>query len=203
MKNALMFVAVALSVLAGSIRAADESKVDDEGFIHDWLLLAPVKLASEENGAEEIDKQQIKDEGKMQPKEGEKVKVGDKELTWKKIKTTDFLFDVNEILKEVIENQAVYAVAYVVSDEEQKGLKLQMGSNDQGKVYLNGKEVVKFTATRTLEKDQDTASDVTLNKGVNTIVFKVINEKNNFQGCIRFADKASKPVKNLKVKLAP
>ena len=44
---------------------------------------------------------------------------------------------------------------------------------------------------------------MTLNKGVNVIVFKVINENNNWQGCLRFTDKDSKPVTNVAVKLAP
>jgi hypothetical protein len=44
---------------------------------------------------------------------------------------------------------------------------------------------------------------LTLNKGVNTIVFKVINEVNNWQGCLRFTDKGGKPVTDFVVKLSP
>ena len=44
---------------------------------------------------------------------------------------------------------------------------------------------------------------VTLNKGINVVVFKIINEQNNWQGALRFLDKAGAPVKDLKIKLSP
>src|SRR5436190_14876634 len=133
---ALVFVPINVS------RAADNAP-DNDGFIRNWLMLAPIKLAQENNGAEEIDKQQIKDEGKIQPKEGEKTKAGDTELTWKAIKAAEAFFDVNEILGSQTENAAGYFVAYINVPAEKKDVTLLMGSNDQGKVYLNGKEVVK------------------------------------------------------------
>ena len=49
---------------------------------------------------------------------------------------------------------AGYAVAYVIADAEMK-VTLALSSNDQGKAWLNGKEVFKFAETRTLEKDTD------------------------------------------------
>jgi len=79
--------------------------------------------------------------------------------------------------------------------------KLALSTNDEGKAWLNGKEVFKFAETRTLEKDSDTG-ETTLNKGQNVLVFKVLNEKNNWQGCARFM-KDGAPVKNLKISLAP
>jgi hypothetical protein len=197
-----MMASMLVFALAGFARAAD-SNPDEKGFIRNWLLLAPITLGSDNNGGEEIDKELIRDEGKIKPKEGEKIKVGDKELVWKAVKTTDYFFDVNEILGTQTENSAAFAVAYIVCDNDMKGLQLAMGSNDQGKVYLNGKEVVKFTDTRTLEEDSDTADNITLNKGVNVLVFKVINETNNWQGCLRFKKKDGTPVKDYKVQLTP
>ena len=95
---------------------------------------------------------------------------------------------------------AGYAVAYVIADEEMK-VTLALSSNDQGKAWLNGKEVFKFAETRTLEKDTEKA-EVTLAKGQNVLVLKVINEVNNWQGCARFM-KGAAPVKNIKIALAP
>jgi uncharacterized Zn ribbon protein len=80
-------------------------------------------------------------------------------------------------------------------------VKLSIGSNDQSKVWLNGKPIIKFADTRTLEKDTD-SGDVTLAKGQNVLVFKVINEKNNWQGCARFM-KDGAGVKNVKISLTP
>jgi len=203
----LKHIAVAICALLGLLviptvvsRAADYSP-DDEGFIRNWLMLAPIKLA--DSGAEEIDKQQVKDEGKLQPKEGDKTKAGDTELTWKAIKAADAFFDVNEILGAQTDNAAGYFVAYINVPAEKKDVILLMGSNDQGKAYLNGKEVVKFDGTRTFEKDTDKAENLTLKKGINTIVFKVINETNNWQGAIRFTTKDGTAIKDYKVQLTP
>jgi hypothetical protein len=78
-----------------------------------------------------------------------------------------------------------------------------MGSNDEGKVWLNGKEVVKHNAPRALEKDANKAPGQALAQGVNVLVFKVINESSNWQGCIRLLDKDGKAIGDVKVKTAP
>jgi hypothetical protein len=62
------------------------------------------------------------------------------------------VFDINETLGEPKENVAGYAVCYLLSDDEQKDVTLLMGSNDQGKIYLNGTEVVKFESGRGIDK---------------------------------------------------
>jgi len=194
---------LALLLVPSSVSRAADYSPDDEGFIRNWLMLAPIKLSQDNNGAEEIDKQQIKDEGKIQPKEGDKTKAGDTELTWKAIKAAEAFFDVNEILGSPTENAAGYFVAYINVPAEKKDVILLMGSNDEGKVYLNGKEVVKFDGTRTFDKDTDKAESLTLKKGINTIVFKVINENNNWQGAIRFTTKDGTAIKDYKVQLTP
>lgn len=178
----------------------DTAAPDAEGFIRTWLVLAPLPI-EEGSGATEIDKELVKLEGKMKPKAGDKEKVDGKDIVWKAHKTAEFYIDFLESFgKERGEDVCGYAVAYVIAGEEMK-VKLAVGSNDQCKAYVNGKEVVKFAETRTLEKDTETA-EVTLNKGQNVVVLKVINEKNNWQGCARFLKDGS-GVKNIKISLTP
>ncbi len=196
-------VAAILSTALIAVAADAPLKPDDKGFIRDWLLLTPIPLGSENAGAEEIDKSQVPDEGALKPKAGDSVTAGGKALKWRAIKAKDYFFDINEVLGAVNENVAAYAVAYVVVAKEVSGAQLFMGSNDQGKVYLNGKEVVKFTDTRTLDPDTDKASNLTLKAGVNVVVFKVINENNNWQGCLRFAGADGTPIAGLTVRLVP
>lgn len=193
---------VAFSLVGSPAARAEDFKPDDEGFIRDWLMLAPASIA-ESTGQDEIDKKQIADEGSIKPKAGDKQKVGDKELTWKAIKAKDYHVDVNQALGSDNEDVVGYLVAYVACEKEMPDLTMLIGSNDQAKVYLNGKEVVKFDQTRTIDKDSDKAEKVTLNKGVNVIVFKVINEKNNWEACLRFKDKDDKAVTAYAVKLTP
>ena len=200
MRSALILAA--LAGLAFAPAAQDTFKTDDEGFIRNWLVLAPISI-EEGSAATELDKAQVKDEGKLRPKAGQKVKAGAKEIAWTAHKTADFYIDFKESFDKANGEDVVgYAVAYVWAEAEMKDVKLKIGSNDQAKAWVNGKEVLKFEETRTLEKDQNDAT-VTLAKGENVLVFKVINEKNNWQGCARFTDKAGGAIKNLKIALAP
>jgi hypothetical protein len=48
-----------------------------------------------------------------------------------------------------------YAVSYLQAEADRTDLQLNMGSNDQGKVYLNGKVLPKTSEPRTLEEDSD------------------------------------------------
>jgi hypothetical protein len=196
MKSSLICACLAAIVIS----SAETFSPDADGFIRNWLVLAPIAI-QEDSGASEIDKDFLKGEAAITPKAGDKVTVDGKELTWKAHQAPDYFIDFLQAFgKERGEDVAGYAVAYVIADEEMK-VRLSIGSNDQSKVWLNGKPIVKFAETRTLEKDTD-GGDVTLVKGQNVLVFKVINEKNNWQGCARFM-KDGAGVKNIKVSLAP
>jgi hypothetical protein len=162
----------------------------------------PYPAQERPSGADGLGEEQIKDEAKLEPKDGDKVKVGDKELTWKKHTTPEHLVDFNAILGSQTEDSVAYAVCYVVAAEEMKNVKMKTGSDDQLKVYLNGKKAFEFTEPRGADKDQDT-TDVTLKKGVNALVCKVVNEKGGWELCVRFVDKDDKPVKGLTILLEP
>lgn len=197
--RSLVFVAPLLLLPA----AAQNGKPDAEGFIRDWLVLAPLSIG-DSSGTDEIDRKQFAEEAQPAAREGAKQKIGDKELTWTKVTAKDFFIDFRVLHPSQYEQVAGWAVAYVVSPAEKIGLTLRMNSNDQGKVYLNGKEVVKFTDTRTLEKEtEDSAANITLRKGTNIVVLKVVNQENNWQGSLRFVDKAGKPVTDLKIETKP
>ena len=199
MRTTAWIVGLALPLLLATPLPADDkdkSGVNDEGFVQKWLVLASIPLPDGQGGGEAIDKEQVKDEAKLKPKAGDKVKVGDKELTWKEHTCKEHLLDFNDLLGAVTEDSVAYAVTYVVAPEETMA-KMKTGSDDQAKVYLNGKEVFKFTEPRAADKDQDT-TEVTLQKGVNVLVVKVVNEKMDWSFCVRFTDKDDKPLTKLK-----
>src|SRR5262249_52080878 len=195
--------AVTLTLLVAQGLRAEDMKPDEEGFLRSWLLLAPISLAEGQSEEDGLNKEWIAGEAKLAPKEGDKAKVGDKELTWKAVKASDYFFDVNAALGDTTENAVAYAVAYVTAPDEMKGLQLRIGSDDMCKVYLNGKEVIKATEDRPVDKDQNQADDVTLNKGVNVIVFKVVNGVVDWSGCARFTDKDGRRVPGVTLGLTP
>jgi len=187
-------------VLSALIQTAAQTFTPDaEGFIRNWLVLAPMAIDGD-SGADQIDREFVR-EVTLKPKAEDKVSFGGKELAWKAHQTSDYFIDfLLSFGKERGEHVAGYALAYVVADEDMK-VTLALSTNDQGKAWLNGRVVFRFDETRVLEKDTDRI-EVTLTKGQNVLLLKVINEVNNWQACARFL-KDGAPVKNLKITLAP
>jgi uncharacterized Zn ribbon protein len=197
---AASLIVMLLSAMLLPTQGKETFSPDPEGFIRNWLVLAPIAV-QEDSGASEIEKDFLGGEAAIKPRADDKVNVGGKILSWKAHNSADYFIDFLKAFgTERGEDAAAYAVAYVIADEAMT-VKLSVGSNDQFKAWVNGKPVLKFTETRTLEKDTD-SGDVTLAKGQNVLVFKVINEKNNWQGCARFM-KDGAAVKNVKIALTP
>jgi hypothetical protein len=203
LKRTSVLAVVALLVFFDQAAPAEkETGLNDNGFITTWLLLAPIPLGEGQSAADALDKEQLKKEAKLQPKAGDKVKVGDKELVWKTYRAKDYFFDFNDFLGKETEDSVGYAVCYVHAAAEMKNVTLKTGSDDQAKIYLNGREVFKQEEGRPLEIDED-GTEVTLRKGVNVLVFKIVNEKEDWSGCARFLDKEGEVIKNLKVSVTP
>src|SRR5262249_33489199 len=103
----------------------------------------------------------------------------------------------------VTEHVAAYAVCYLRSESEQHGLQMLVASDDEAKVYLNGKQVYKYPIGRLFVAPEDTVPDLTLNPGLNVLVFKVVNDGGDWKGSIRLLDALGNPVKGIQVTLHP
>jgi hypothetical protein len=194
----LKHLALVLSTVVFATALRANPHMDEDGFIRTWLVLAPVPLAAGVSPVEAVDQQQLPDEAALAPKAGEAVQVGPKLRKWKAGTFKDFIIDYNAFIGAQTDNAAGYAVTYVRNDGEPGDVQLSAALNDFGKVYLNGKEVLKQTEGGALQKDRVTAN-VTLNRGVNVLVVKAVNEANNFQACVRFRRKDGTPLKNLTI----
>jgi len=78
----LVLAGLALVALS-AVQADDKSGLDGEGFVQQWLVLAPIPLKDGEDGAAGLGRDAVADEAKLHPKAGDKGKDGDKELAWK------------------------------------------------------------------------------------------------------------------------
>lgn len=203
MKKLILAGLLAVSGLTVSIAgAADAFKPDAEGYIRHWLMLAPIPLAEGDSGSEAIFRQQIGNEATLRPRAGDKVRAGGKELTWQGVTAATNYFDFAAVVKALGEKEAGYAVTYIECESEQRDVIMAVASNDEGRIYFNGVDIYVFSEPRTLTLDAE-KGQVTLKKGVNVIVFKVINEQGNWQGAMRLLDKSGAPLKDLRVKLSP
>ncbi len=189
-------------LLIFNVRAADAFKPDTNGYIRNWLMLAPIALPEGRAGGDLILDDQIKNEAALQPKAGDKVTIRGKELAWQPITASTNYFDFNAILKSVNDHAVGYMATYIECDQEMPDVIIAVGSNDEGRIYFNGVDIYTFTDARPLELDADKGK-ITLKKGVNVIIFKVFNEQNSWQGAMRFLDKSGVQLTNLKIKLSP
>jgi hypothetical protein len=197
LKQATAMATVVMLCFGQFLPAEEETGLNADGFLTAWLLLAPIPMKEGQSGAAALNEEQLKDEARLQPQAGDKVKVVGKELVWKQYQATKNYLDFNDYLGKQTEDSVGYAVCYIHTAAEMKDIHLKTGSDDQAKVYLNGIEVLKQEEDRPLEEDQDTTV-VTLRQGVNVLVFKVINEKEDWSGCARFMDKDGRVIKNIK-----
>ena len=195
----------AAAVLALSIPeagAAEALKPDADGYIRDWVMLAPIAIRDGETCAEALLKDQIPNESALRPRAGDKVKVSGKELTWRNVTAATNYFDFNDALKSINDHVAGYMVTYIECETETPDVILAVASNDQGRIYFNGVDIYAFTEARPLMLDADKGR-VTLKKGVNVMIFKVTNEQNSWQGAMRLLDKGGAPLKNVRIKQSP
>jgi hypothetical protein len=190
----------AIELEDGAITGADEkSGIDGEGFIQKWLVLAPIPFGAKEDASDAFKREQIKGEAGLKPKEGDKVKIGAKELIWQEKVAETHLLDFNAILGGETEDSVAYAISYIVAPTELKAIKMKTGSDDQCRVYINGKEVFKNEVST--EKDDNT-TEVTLRKGTNIMVVKVVNAKLDWYFCVRFTEPDDRPITSLMAQTA-
>ena len=152
-------------------------------------------------GVKGLDFEQIEGEGRLRPKAGEAASFAGRELEWRAVALENCSINFSAILGHTTEHSVAYAVCYLRSETEQHGLQMLVGSDDESKIYLNGKQVYRFPLPRGFLVEQDAVPDIALNAGLNVLVFKVVNEGNAWMGAIRFTDAQGNPVKGIKVTL--
>jgi WD40 repeat protein len=173
-----------------------------QGFLQTWLLLLPLPLAGGESGAQALDRQELPDEARLRPRPGEGVAINSQQLVWQVHRSPRPVVDFNAVAGQVTDRSVVYAACYIESDQARDGLWLQVATDDQGKVYLNGREIYQYRQTRDVQ-GLNIVGPVGLQPGVNVLLFKVVNETGQWEGCARLVDAAGRPVQGLRVKLTP
>ena len=120
--------------------------------------------AAGETGAQALDRPQLPGEANLRPRPGERVTVGGQPWLWQEHRSPKAVVDFNAVLGRVAERSVAYAVCYIESDRARDDLWLQLGSDDQAKVYLNGREIYQVRLPRILWT-LDTAGPVGLKQG--------------------------------------
>jgi len=182
---------------------------DSEGFIRRWLLLEPINKPNRSNTVftdsyirTAFNTEYFLNQFTVIPKDREKVKVGEQELTWHALESTNFnvkLFRFAYGLRKPVYGVLFWAVTVVNSDQEMKNVRMAVGSNSASMWWLNGKEAVILSGDRRMVMDDCVSTRLTLNKGKNIIRGAVINGPGMSDFCVRFLDEKGEPVKNLTI----
>jgi hypothetical protein len=182
---------------------------DSEGFIRRWLLLEPISKPNRSNTVftdsyirTAFTTEYFPNQFTVLPKDGEKVTVGEKELAWHALESTNFnvkLFRFAYGLRKEIYGVLFWAVTVVNSPEEMKNVRMAVGSNSASMWWLNGKEAVILSGDRRMVMDDCVSARLTLNKGKNIIRGAVINGPGMSDFCVRFLDENGDPLKGITI----
>jgi hypothetical protein len=187
------------AITANYLQPAAEKKgwLDEEYFVRDWLVLGPYqydadKFGGEWGGQDATDVAFVKDESALTPKEGTRVEG----KAWKRYRSEAHV-DLDSFY-DGIEYAVAYLGTYVYSPAKIKNCTLYIGSDDYIKVYINEKLVHTYKEERrAAEMDNDEVTGITLKKGWNKIVVKVVDVVFDWAIYLRFADSNGNPMKVL------
>jgi hypothetical protein len=173
------------------------------GFIQTWLLLLPLPFDAGETGAQAMDRPQLPGEAQVRPRPGERVVVGGRPFLWQEHGSPEAVVNLHAMLGKVMDRSVAYAVCYLESDQARDGLWLQVGCDEQAKVYLNGRAIHRMRLPDGARLRLETVGPVELKRGSNVLVIKVVNETKEWECCARLVDDTGRPVQDLRVKLTP
>lgn len=182
---------------------------DDEGFLQRWLLLEPIDKPNRSNAGftetyvrETFQTEYFPDQFTVVPKDGDKVKVGEQELTWHALDSTGFnvkLFRLAYGLNKTIYGVVFWVVTVVDSPREIRNVRMAVGSNSASMWWLNGKEAVGLFGDRRMVMDDCVSKRLTLKKGRNIVRGAVINGPGMSDFCVRFIDEKGEPIRDIRM----
>ncbi len=191
-------------------RAVSPAKAPDaDGFLQRWLLLEPIVIPIRSNAEltdsfvqAAVKKEYFPGQFTIVPRDGDKVTVGETQLTWHALDSTGFnvnLYHFAVGLGKPAFNAVFWGVTTVNCPREMPNVRLAIGSNSASVWWVNGKEVISLYSDRHMVVDDGISKRLTLNKGPNVVRCAVINSPGLSNMCARFLDADDKPLKGFTV----
>jgi hypothetical protein len=187
---------------------ATPSKTPDaEGFIPRWMILEPIPA----NGLTDaivqaaVKKEYFPNQFTVLPKNGDKVTVGEKELTWHAVDTKLYNVNLYHFAKNYgkpTSDVLFWVVTVVNVPQELHNVRLAIGSNAASVWWVNGEEVIGIYGDRQTVIDDGVSKRLTLKKGANVIRAAIVNGGGATDFCARFLDENDKPLKGYTVTLS-
>jgi hypothetical protein len=150
-----------------------------------------------------LDAEYVPNEAQFLPRANDHLKIGDLDLIWREHHCEEYFIDFKTLGGAPSSHGVAYAVCYLVTDEDLHDLEIRIGSDDHVKIYLNGEQIHRNPAIRSIGDNQDRVRNLNLKKGTNVLVFKVVNLEGEWSGCLRFAHADGHAAKGIRVQLTP
>jgi hypothetical protein len=184
-----------------------EKAPDAAGFLRRWLILEPIPaIGATQNAVQAaVKKVYFPNQFTVIPHDGDKVTVGDAELSWHALDTKYYsvsLYHFGELVNKSTDNVLMWGVTIVNCPEEMHDVRLAIGSNDASVWWVNGQEVIGIYGDRLSVIDDGVSKKLTLKKGPNVIRCAIHNQGGMTDFCARFLDAQDKPITNLTLTLS-
>ena len=173
-----------------------------DGFIQRWLLLEPIRVPGQltEAAVRSAVEKDFPVTATPLPKDGDALKVGDNELKWHAVDTTNYnvnLYHFAYALNKPTSNVLFWAVTVVNAPREMSGVRLAIGSNAASVWWVNGTEAAALYNDRQTVVDDAVSRRLTLKQGANVIRAAIVNAGGATDFCARFLDTNDQPIKTL------
>ncbi len=183
-----------------------ETAPDAQGFIPRWLILEPIRASGVTDNAVQaaVKQEYFPNQLTVLPRDGDKVKVGDTELTWHAVDTPNYnvnLYHFGGALNVPTSDVLFWVVTVIQCPTEMKGVRLAIGSNDASVWWVNGQEVIGIYGDRQTVIDDGVSKRLTLRPGANVIRAAVHNQGGATDFCARLLGPDDQPLKAFTVRL--
>ena len=188
--------------------ASPQKAVAADGFIQRWLLLEPIVVTGLTESAVQamVKKEYFPNQLTVTPHDGDRVTVGEAQLTWHAVDTKNYnvnLYHFAKALGKPTSDVLFWVVTIVNCPQEMRDVRLAIGSNAASVWWVNGKEVVALYGDRQTVIDDGVSRRLTLSKGPNVVRGAVINGFGATDFCARFLDAQDKPITAITITLEP
>jgi len=202
-KAAIEKIDLARRAYASRLERERAARAREPGSLRNWLVLAPISLEGQYNGRAKSDRELLPDEARIHPSANERIVLGGVEKTWRPIQLEGTALDFAHEFGRADENVMAYLVCYVHAETARDDLRLLVGTDDYGKIYVSGRMVYGSDFERGFQEDEDVVEGVHLDAGTNVIVFKVFNVRADWAASLRITEKDGSPARGIKADITP
>ena len=175
-------------VVSANYVSAQNKNLQLNKWITNWYLLGPIELEESSSEVKHLGGFENDFLAKYGGESNPKIEIGQVKTngnlitTWFEFTSPDSIINLDEVISKR-RHVAAYAYKEIYTEEEGTFI-LSLGTNDGGRLWLNGIEIWDYPGARGVTPDEDLIP-VVLKKGKNKILLKVEERGKSWGFCVR------------------